>query len=117
MKRSVTVQIAGQKYTLRSDAEEDRVRALAAFVDGLCKDVQKQTRAADTQAVAILTALRIAEELFGERRGDGGPQAADPGAGGDASRSAGARRRGIVTGLPPWRRAGLWSMRSGRSAG
>ena len=67
MKRPVTVQIAGQKYTLRSDAEEEEVRALAAFVDGLCKDVQRQTRAADTQAVAILTALRIAEELFGER--------------------------------------------------
>ena len=29
--------------------------------------MQRQTRAADTQAVAILTALRIAEELFGER--------------------------------------------------
>jgi cell division protein ZapA (FtsZ GTPase activity inhibitor) len=68
MKRSVTVQIAGQKYTLRSDAEEEEVRALAAFVDGLCKDVQRQTRAADTQAVAILAALRIAEELFGERQ-------------------------------------------------
>ncbi len=68
MKRPVTVQIAGQKYTLRSDGEEGQVRELAAFVDGLCKDVQRQTRAADTQAVAILTALRIAEELFGERR-------------------------------------------------
>jgi cell division protein ZapA (FtsZ GTPase activity inhibitor) len=67
MKRPVTVQIAGQKYTLRSDAGEEQVRALASFVDGLCKDVQRQTRAADTQAVAILAALRIAEELFGER--------------------------------------------------
>ena len=68
MKRPVTVEIAGQKYTLRSDADEKEVRALAAFVDGLCRDVQKQTRAVDTQAVAILTALRIAEELFGERQ-------------------------------------------------
>jgi cell division protein ZapA (FtsZ GTPase activity inhibitor) len=67
MKRPVTVQIAGQKYTLRSDADEQEVRALASFVDGLWKDVQRQTRAADTQAVAVLTALRIAEELFGER--------------------------------------------------
>jgi cell division protein ZapA (FtsZ GTPase activity inhibitor) len=67
MKRPVTVQIAGHKYTLRSDAEEEAVRALAAFVDGRCRDVQRQTRAADTQAVAILTALRIAEELFDER--------------------------------------------------
>jgi cell division protein ZapA (FtsZ GTPase activity inhibitor) len=67
MKRPVTVQIAGQKYTLRSDADEDQVRALASFVDDCWKDVQRQTRAADSQAVAVLTALRIAEELFGER--------------------------------------------------
>ena len=39
MKRSVSVQIAGQKYTLRSDAEEDQVKALAAFVDGRFKRV------------------------------------------------------------------------------
>ena len=67
MKRPVTVVIAGQKYTLRSDADESSVRALAAFVDARFRDVQKQSRAADTQAIAILTALRIAEELFADR--------------------------------------------------
>jgi cell division protein ZapA len=67
MKRPVTVHIAGQKYTLRSDADEREVRALAAFVDGRLKDIQKQTRTADTQSLAILAALQIAEELFGER--------------------------------------------------
>ena len=67
MKRPVTVMIAGQKYTLRSDAGEESVRALAAFVDGRFREVQKQSRAADTQAIAILTALRIAEELFADR--------------------------------------------------
>lgn len=67
MKRPVTVQIAGQKYTLRSDADESDVRKLAAFVDGRLKDIQKQTRTADTQSLAILAALQIAEELFGER--------------------------------------------------
>ena len=67
MKRPVTVMIAGQKYTLRSDEDEQKVRALAAFVDGRFREVQKQSRAADTQSVAILTALRIAEELFADR--------------------------------------------------
>ena len=67
MKRPVTVMIAGQKYTLRSDEDEQTVRALAAFVDGRFREVQKQSRAADTQDVAILTALRIAEELFADR--------------------------------------------------
>ena len=68
MKRPVSVQIAGQKYTLRSDAEESEVKALAAFVDGRFKQIQRQTRTADTQALAILTALQIAEVLFGERK-------------------------------------------------
>jgi cell division protein ZapA len=67
MKRPVTVMIAGQKYTLRSDEDEAAVRALAAFVDTRFREVQKQSRAADTQSVAILTALRIAEELFADR--------------------------------------------------
>jgi cell division protein ZapA len=67
MKRPVSVQIAGQKYTLRSDAEEPKVRALASFVDARLREVQKQTRNPDTQALAILTALQIAEILFNER--------------------------------------------------
>ena len=68
MKRSIAVQIAGQKYTLRSDADEKTVRALAAYVDGRFKEIKRGTRTADTQSLAILTALRIAEELFTERQ-------------------------------------------------
>jgi cell division protein ZapA len=67
MKRPVTVQIAGQRYTLRSDAHEDVVREIASFVDRRLKQVQRQTRAVDTQSLAILAALQIAEELFAER--------------------------------------------------
>jgi cell division protein ZapA len=68
MKRQVAVQIAGQRYVLRSDAEEEAVQELAAFVDARIKDIQRQTRAADTQALATLAALQIAEELFDARR-------------------------------------------------
>lgn len=68
MKRAVTVQIAGQRYTLRADDDDENVRKLAAFVDGRMKEIQKQTRTADTQSAAILAALQIAEELFRQRR-------------------------------------------------
>ena len=72
MKRPVSVQIAGQKYTLRSDAEEPTVRALAAFVDARFKrGPEADPRRPDTQALAILTALQIAEELFDEREETG----------------------------------------------
>jgi cell division protein ZapA len=68
MKRQVTVNIAGQKYVLRSDEDEDDVKAVASYVDARIREIQKLTRTADTQAHATLAALQIAEELFGERR-------------------------------------------------
>ena len=71
MKRSVTVQIAGVKYALKTEEDDRYVKQVAAFVDGKIRDVQKHTRTVDTQAVAVLTALQIAEELFNERRQSG----------------------------------------------
>ncbi|HEY4185399.1 MAG TPA: cell division protein ZapA [Polyangia bacterium] len=67
MKRSVTVQVAGQRYTLKTDDDDRLVRSLAGYVDGKFRDIQKMTRNPDTQAVAILTALQVAEELFQTR--------------------------------------------------
>jgi len=71
MKRSVTVQIAGVKYALKTDEDDRWVKSVAAFVDGRIRDTQKHTRTPDTQSVAVLTALQIAEELFNERRESG----------------------------------------------
>jgi cell division protein ZapA len=68
MKRQVTVNIAGQKYVLRSDEDEEDVKAVASYVDARIREIQKLTRTADTQAHVTLAALQIAEELFGERR-------------------------------------------------
>lgn len=68
MKRSVAVQVAGQRYTLKTDQDDKLVRSLVAYVDGKFRDVQKASRSPDTQAVAILTALQVAEELFQSRQ-------------------------------------------------
>jgi cell division protein ZapA len=69
VKRSVTVQIAGARYSLKTDEDDRWVKMLAAYVDGKFREAQKSARSPDTQAVAVLTALQIAEELFQERRG------------------------------------------------
>jgi cell division protein ZapA len=69
MKSPVVVTIAGHRFTLRSDADERVVREMAAHVDKHLRNLQKQTRAADTQSLAILAALQITEELWQERRG------------------------------------------------
>jgi cell division protein ZapA len=68
MKTPVTVQIAGQRFVLRGDEDERAMRDMAAFLDGRMKELQKQTRTADTQSLAVLAALQITEELFKERR-------------------------------------------------
>jgi cell division protein ZapA len=67
VKRSVVVQVAGQRYTLKTDDDDKLVKSLAAYVDGKFREVQRATRSPDTQAVAILTALQVAEELFQTR--------------------------------------------------
>jgi cell division protein ZapA len=68
MKRPVAVQIAGQRVVLRSDADDEEVREIAAFVDAKIREIQRQGRTADTQMLATLAALQIAEELFEARR-------------------------------------------------
>ena len=67
MKRSVSVQIAGNRYSLKTDEDDRVIKAIAAMVDGKMRDVQKHTRTVDTQALAVLAALQIAEELVTER--------------------------------------------------
>lgn len=67
MKRSVAVTIAGQRYTIKSDAEEAYVQSLAQIVDDKVKEVQRGAKTAAPQAVAVLAALQIADDLMRER--------------------------------------------------
>jgi len=68
MKTPVTVQIAGQRFSLRGDQDDRAMREMASYVDSRMKELQKQTRTADTQSLAVLAALQITEDLFKERR-------------------------------------------------
>lgn len=68
MKTPINVQIGGQRFALRGDQDERMMREMASYVDGRMKELQKQTRTADTQSLAVLAALQITEELFKERR-------------------------------------------------
>ncbi len=70
--RSITVEIAGQSHTIRSDAEAGYVRALASVVDTRIRDVQKSAgkalRSVTREAAAMLVALQLADELEREKR-------------------------------------------------
>jgi cell division protein ZapA len=67
VKRSVTLEVAGQRFTLRTDADQGYLDALAAFVNEKIGEVKTSTRTFSTHALAILAALNIADELFQTR--------------------------------------------------
>jgi len=62
MKRAVDVEIMGEKFTVRSDADESYVRKVAGYVDGKMQEVMKTTRPVAKSSVAMLAALNIADE-------------------------------------------------------
>ena len=64
MKRSVTVDIAGQKFTLKTDADEAYVKSLARFVTRKMDEARRAAKTVATQSVAILAAMHIADDLF-----------------------------------------------------
>ena len=68
MKRSVAITIGGQKYTIKSDATDAYVQSLAGQVDARIKEVQRGPKTAAPQAVAVLAALQLADELERERQ-------------------------------------------------
>jgi cell division protein ZapA len=65
--RSVRVSIAGQTFSVRTDASPRYVRELASFVDRRIADAKDAGRAVTTQSLALLAALSIADELHQAR--------------------------------------------------
>jgi cell division protein ZapA len=67
-KRPVVVTIGGQRYTVRSDADETYVRTLAGYVDERIAEMQQGARSVPTQKLAVLAAMNIADDLLQQRR-------------------------------------------------
>lgn len=64
MSRSVRVSIAGFSLSVRTDAKASYVKELAAYVDDKLGEVRAGGgRTASTQALALLAAMSIADEL------------------------------------------------------
>jgi cell division protein ZapA (FtsZ GTPase activity inhibitor) len=63
----VEVEILGQKYTIRSEADPKYVKDLAAYVEKRVKSVEGQIRGQDPVKALALAALYIADELFRAR--------------------------------------------------
>ena len=72
MSGPVRVQIFGQTYVIRGELDEAYVQKLAAYVDEKMRAIADATATVDTQKLAVLAALAIADELHStqKERGD-----------------------------------------------
>ena len=69
----ITVEIAGQRYPIRSALDERYVAELAAYVDQKMRAASDAAPASDMLGLAVLVALNIADEYFREREREVGP--------------------------------------------
>lgn len=69
MKRSVHVEIAGQRLSIKSDEGPQYVQQLADYIDAQLGRLTQGKRASapNVQRVALLVAIQLADELFRER--------------------------------------------------
>lgn len=68
MSAPVKVQIFGQTYAIRGELDEAYVQKLAKVVDQKMCAIANATSTVDTQKVAVLAALAIADELHSMQR-------------------------------------------------
>ena|SRR3990172_1574913 len=62
--RVVPVQIAGQRYPIRSSLDPEYVTRLALYVDEKMRAAADSTPTGDSLRLAVLAALNVADELF-----------------------------------------------------
>jgi len=72
MSRNVKVEIFNQTYPIQGDLDEAYMRKIASFVDEKMRLISDMAGTVDTQKVAILAAIAIADELYRlrEERGE-----------------------------------------------
>ncbi len=66
-RHSVTVRIAGEEHTIRSNADPDYTKRCARYVDDRIHEIRKQAGLLEGHKAAILAALSIADECFQAR--------------------------------------------------
>ena len=64
----ITVEIAGQRYPIRSNLDERYVAELAAYVDQKMRAAVNAAPESDMLGLAILVALNIADDVFRARQ-------------------------------------------------
>jgi cell division protein ZapA len=63
MKRELTITVAGQTLTLRSDEDEQYLASLATFVDAKIREISRGQPGVTTLSLSLMAALTLADEL------------------------------------------------------
>jgi len=69
-RKTVSVEIYGKAYVVRAGTDQEYTRTLARYVEDQMRKVAAQSKAVDTQKIAVLTALNIANDLFQAEKAD-----------------------------------------------
>ena len=71
MSAPIKVQIFGQVYSIQGELDAKYVQKLAKYVDEKMHAIADATKIVDTQKVAVLAALAVADELHSIQRDRG----------------------------------------------
>ena len=64
MTKTIDVEIYGQRFSIRGEADEVYVRRLAGFVDGQMRSLAEGMNTTTPSKLAVLTAINLAHQLF-----------------------------------------------------
>jgi cell division protein ZapA len=65
---TIDVEICGQRYSIRGEAEDDYVQRLAGYVDDQMRGLSKSMKTATMSKLAVLAAINITHQLFQAER-------------------------------------------------
>lgn len=60
-KKTTTIEIFGERYALKSDADEEHLRQIASLINAEMQEAVRETRSFSNQRVWLLTTLRLAD--------------------------------------------------------
>ncbi len=68
MIKIIDVEICGQRYAIRGEADDDYVKRLASYVDEQMRGLSKSMKTATMSKLAVLAAINITHQLFQAER-------------------------------------------------
>jgi cell division protein ZapA len=62
--KTIDVEIYGQRYSIRGEADDAYIRRLATYVDQHMRQLAEGMKTATPSKLAVLTAINLAHQLF-----------------------------------------------------